>query len=91
MGTGKETRAVIRHTAYSVTYKCTKYPYLDQKKLLHSGGILICPFLSLRVNKLSPWSLEWGSEVKPDTGRHGVTGLGHLDFSSKEQMFAAAV
>lgn len=32
-----------------------------------------------------------GSEVKPDTGMHGVTGLGHLDFLSNEQMLAAAV
>lgn len=48
--------------------------------------------LSLRVNKDSPQSRgEWGSEVKPDTGMHGVTGLGHLDFLSNEQMLAAAV
>lgn len=68
-----------------------KTSIFEPKKLLHSGGILISPFLSLRVNKLSLWSQAWGSEVKPDTGRHGVTGLGHLDFSSKEQMLAAAV
>lgn len=38
-----------------------------------------------------PTEPEERSEVKPDTEMHGVTGLGHVDFLSIEQMLAAAV
>lgn len=43
---------------------------------------------SKQISPLQPWVV---SEVKPDTGRHGVTGLGHLDFSAEEQMLVATV
>lgn len=64
-----------------------KYPYSNDT--IHRFGVVMA--LSLRVNKDSPQSRgEWGAEVNPDTGMHGVTGLGHLDFLSNEQMLAAA-
>lgn len=52
----------------------------------------VFPFLSLKVKKQISPVVPWvGSEVSPYTGRHAVTGLGHLDFSPIEQMLAAAV
>lgn len=57
---------------------------------LHCAEIWVGPFFSLRtqISPVKPWV---GSEVKPDTGWHGVTGLGHLDFLLREQMLEAAV
>lgn len=80
-----------------IILQCSVYQHVQNKDFhtvmpLLSGGILVCPFLSLSQSKqISPAAPWVGSEVKPDTGRHGVTGLGHLDSSPKGQMLAAAV
>lgn len=58
---------------------------------LHTDWLRLLPSSPLlRANQLSP-GLSARSEVEPDTGAHGATGPGHLDWRSREQMFAAAL
>lgn len=58
--------------------------------ILIGFGFSLLPRCSEQTNYPRP-GLSARSEVEPDTGAHGATGSGHLDWRSREQMFAAAL